>query len=156
VTTALSTARPARPATGVVAGSLIAAIVIATALNAVVAAIAHAAGASHDFNPLRFQTFTGLTAIGILVGAVGWGIVRGRSREPARLLRVLVPAVLLALFVPDILVGASGSMPGTGWGAVIALMIMHLVVAAVAIPTYQFVLPVARPDRDLIAMERFM
>jgi hypothetical protein len=51
---------------------------------------------------------------------------------------VLVPVALLALFVADILVGTSGSMPGSGWGAVIKMMLMHLVVAGVALPTYQF------------------
>lgn len=42
---------------------------------------------------------------------------------------------------PDIMVGATASQPGTSWGAVVALVVMHLVVAAVAVPAYQRLLP---------------
>lgn len=57
---------------------------------------------------------------------------------------MLVPVVVLLSLVPDVLVGASGQMPGTSWGAVVGLMVMHLVVTIVAVPAYQRVLPL--PD----------
>ena len=137
----LAVSRPARRSGVLVAAGLLAAVVAATALDAAVAAVAHAAGASHHFGPLKLPDFGALTIIGILAGAAGWVIVRGRSARPRRLLRVLVPAVLVVSFVPDILVGTSGTMTGTSWGAVAALMTMHLLVAAVAIVTYLSVLP---------------
>jgi hypothetical protein len=124
-----------------VAGGLVLAAVLAVAADAVVAAIAHGAGASHAFRPLQPATYGGLTVVGILAGAVGWALIRVRSSSPRRLLRTLVPAVLVLSFIPDVLVAASASMPGTSWGAVAALMGMHVLVAAVAIPVYVRVLP---------------
>ncbi len=138
------TARPARRSGALVAAGLVAAIAVATALDAAVAAIAHAAGASGDFSPLKLPSYASLTIIGVFAGAAGWAIVRGRAASPRRLLRVLVPAVLLISLLPDILVGASGTMAGSSWGAVAALIAMHLIVAAVAVGTYLRVLPL--PD----------
>lgn len=141
------TARPARRGTARIAGGLAAAAVIATALNTAVAAAARAAGASAQFSPLRPQAYAALTVIGILAGAAGWAFARARSASPGRLLRVLVPAVLLASFLPDVLVGVSGAMTGTSWRAVAALMSMHVVVAAVAVPAYLRILPLPASRR---------
>ncbi|GGS21138.1 DUF6069 family protein [Streptomyces griseoviridis] len=138
-----STARaagPARPGGAVVAGGLVATAVVAVALNAAVAAIAHAAGASDDFEQLHFADYALLTVVGVLAGAGGWALVRARAARPARVLRTWIPVILLVTFVPDILLGLSDN-PGTSWGAVIALMLMHLVVAAVAVPAFRFLLP---------------
>lgn len=55
------------------------------------------------------------------------GLSLGRPRQA---LRRLVPAVLIASFVPDLALGVSGS----SWAGVAALMVMHLGVAAVALP----------------------
>lgn len=129
------------------AGGLVLAAAVASALNAAVAGIAHAAGASHAFRPLQPSSFIGLTVIGTLVGAVGWGLIRARAADPRRLLRVLVPVVLAVSLVPDLLVGISATMPGTGWGAVTALISMHLVVGAVAVPVYLRVLPLPASAR---------
>jgi Family of unknown function (DUF6069) len=134
-------ARPARPRSLVVAAGLLVAAVAATALNAVVAATAHTAGASHDFRPLQLSTFAGLTVLGILAGAAGWSLVRARAANPGAVLRVLVPVVLAVSLVPDLLVGAAHQMAGVTWGAVIALMVMHIVVTAVGVATYTRILP---------------
>ncbi|MGW4215198.1 DUF6069 family protein [Lentzea sp. NPDC004789] len=140
------TVRPARRS-GLIAVGLVAAAIAATALNAVVAAIAHAAGASSQFQALQLPTYAAFTVIGVLAGAAGWGIIRARARNPRRVLRALVPTVVLISFVPDLLVGATGSLPGTSWGGVAALMIMHVVVAAAGVAAYSRVLPLplARP-----------
>jgi hypothetical protein len=124
-----------------VAGGLVAAAIVATALNAAVAAIAHAAGASSELRALQLQSYAGLTVLGVLAGAAGWAIVRAGTRSPRRVLRLLAPAVVLVSFVPDVLVGVSDGMPGAGWGGAVALMVMHVVVAAVAVGTYLRVLP---------------
>ncbi|GCB46235.1 DUF6069 family protein [Streptomyces sp. NL15-2K] len=134
-------AHPARPSGLVVAGGLIGTVAVAVALNAIVAAIAHAAGASDDFDALQLPAYGSFTVIGVLAAAAAWAIIRARSAHPARLLRTLVPAVVIVSLIPDIMVGISGSQPGTSWGAVIALMVMHVVVAAVAVPAYQRLLP---------------
>ncbi|MEU3340302.1 DUF6069 family protein [Streptomyces sp. NPDC006668] len=133
--------RPARPSGLLVTGGLIGTAVVAVALNAVVAATAHAAGASHDFQPLQLSAYAPLTVFGVLIGAAAWAVVRPRSARPARLLRTLVPVVVLLSLIPDIMVGVSGSRAGTSWGAVVALMVMHLVVAAVAVPAFHRLLP---------------
>jgi hypothetical protein len=138
----LATTRSVRRGTAFVAVGLAVSIIVAVALDVAVAAIAHAAGASGDFSPLKPPAYASLTAIGILAGAAGWAVIRGRSASLGRLLRGLVPVVLLASLVPDILVGASAKMPGASWGAVAALMSMHLIVTAVAVTTYLLVLPV--------------
>ncbi|MER6159335.1 DUF6069 family protein [Streptomyces sp. NPDC001868] len=139
-------AHPARPRGLVVAGGLIVTAAIAVAVNAIVAATAHAAGASDDFQPLQLAAYAPLTVFGILAAAAAWAIIRARSARPARLLGILVPAVLIVSLIPDIMVGISDSRPGTGWGAVIALMVMHVVVAAVAVPAYQRLLPLPAQD----------
>ncbi|GAA3840956.1 hypothetical protein GCM10022403_086480 [Streptomyces coacervatus] len=133
--------RSARPNGLAIAGGLVGTAVVATALNAVVAVTARAAGASDDFQPLHLTAYAPLTVFGVLVGAAAWAIVRARSARPAGLLRTLVPVIVLVSLVPDILVGASDSKPGTSWGAVIALMVMHFVVAAVAVPAFRRFLP---------------
>ncbi|MFF4117638.1 DUF6069 family protein [Streptomyces sp. NPDC001714] len=139
--------RPARRSGLVVAGGLIGTAAVAVALNAVVAATAHAAGASHDFQPLQLTAYAPLTVFGVLVGAAAWAIVRARSAQSSRLLRILVPVVVILSLIPDIMVGVSDSRPGTSWGAVVALMVMHVVVAAVVVPAYHRLLPLLA-DQD--------
>jgi Family of unknown function (DUF6069) len=121
-------------ATAAVAG-IVACLIIAT--------IAHAVGAPGDFSPLKFPSYTFLVLLGVIAGAVGWNIVLRLSTDPQRLLARLVPAVLVVSFVPDVLIGVSKSMTGTTWGAVFALMVMHVAVAAVAVGSYRFFLPAA-------------
>jgi len=136
----ITTAIDLRPKASVVAVGLIATILVATSLDAVVAAIAHAAGASREFSPLKLPSYTTLTAVGIL----GWAFVRRRASHPRALLLKIVPIVLAVSFVPDVLVGTSRSLTGTSWGAVAALNSMHLVVAAVGLTAYLRVLPIPR------------
>jgi hypothetical protein len=119
--------------------AVITAVVLATVVNTIVAAIAHGAGASHKFPPLQFAAYTSLGLLGI----------RSKSSAPAQLLSKLVPAVIVVSFIPDILVGVNKSEAHTSWGAVIALMIMHLCVAAIAVASFTKFLPVS--DRNVRA-----
>ncbi len=141
--TSTSATAPTRNRALTVAGGLVAASVVAVALNAVVALIAHAAGASDDFQPLTLPAYATFTVLGILAGAAGWVLIRSRARRPRALLRLLVPIVLMLSLVPDLLLGADGSQPGVSWGAVAALMVMHVVVAAVALAAYTRLWPVS-------------
>jgi hypothetical protein len=131
----------ARPSTPVVFAGLVFAVVVATALNAAAAALAHASGASHAFQPLQIRAYGTLTVMGLLAGAAGWAIIRARTSNPRRLLRIVAPTVLIISFIPDLQIGANATEPGTSWGAVGVLMLMHLIVAAVAIPTYMRTMP---------------
>lgn len=120
---------------------LLGAIVLAVVVNAVVAAIAVAAGAPSGYGPLTIPALISMTAVGVLAGWVGWRLVQRRARDPRRVLTVLVQVVVLVSFVPDVLLLVTRFIPGTTTGAVLALMVMHLVVAAVAVPAYRLASP---------------
>jgi hypothetical protein len=120
---------------------LIAGAAVAVVANQIVAASALAAGATPGFAPLSLPVFGGFTIAGLLVGYAGWRLVIRRSGRPAVLLRALVPILLVLSFVPDIAVLATGAIPGTSTAGMIGLMIMHLVVAGVAIPVYRILAP---------------
>ena len=107
----------------------------------VIALIARAVGASHDFKPLWPSSYLPLSVLGVLAGAIGWQIIRRRASRPAAVLRWLVPAAVALSLIPDIAVGAAGSSPGVSWGAVSALMLMHLAVASVAVTFYRRLMP---------------
>ncbi|MGI5240269.1 DUF6069 family protein [Dactylosporangium sp. CA-139066] len=115
---------------------LLGAIIGAVAVNAVVAAVAVGAGASASSGPLQLPVYGALTALGVVGGWLGWRAVHRRSARPRAVLAVLVPAVTLVSFVPDLALLALRFIPDTGPAAVVALMVMHLVVVAFAVPAY--------------------
>lgn len=121
----------------VVVGGVIAAIVVASLADAVLALLALAAGAPDDFQPLKPGSYVFLTAVGVIAGAVGWAVVRTMSKDPEAL-RWLVPAVVVVSFVPDFQLFGDGGATG-----VAALLLMHVVVAAVAVFAYRKVMPLS-------------
>jgi len=125
-----------------VAGTLLAAVVIASLIDAVIAVIAHAAGASNEFRPLMAPAFIAFTLIGILAGAAGWALVRRRARHPKALLARLVPIVLGLSFLPDLAMLVSSYEPHANAAGVVGLLAMHAGVAAVAVLAYRRALPV--------------
>lgn len=134
-----TTARPDRNATRSrlrPALILTTAVIVAVAVNSVVALIAVASGAPATYGPLTFPAYTLFTTLGIVVGWIGWSLVRRRARDPRRTLSTLVPIVTVASFIPDILLLMFRFIPGTTVSAVIGLMVMHVVVVAVAVPAY--------------------
>jgi hypothetical protein len=112
------------------------AAVLAVAVNALVASLAVMLGASADYGPLTVPAYASFTVLGVVLGAVGWSIVRRRARDPRRTLAVLVPALTLLSLVPDVLLLTLGFIPGTTTVAAVALMVMHLVVVGIAVPSY--------------------
>jgi hypothetical protein len=121
-----------------VAGVL-AAIAAASAINAVLAVTARAVADKPDgFGPLDPGAYIFLTAMGVILGAVGWAVVRKASKRPEELLRKLVPAVVVLSFVPDFFLLQDGGVVG-----VATLMIMHLAVALVAVPVYRKIMPLS-------------
>ena len=110
--------------------------IVAIALNAVVAFLAVQAGASSSYAPLTLPVFAAFTVIGVVVGWIGWRIVQRRAANPSRVLAVLVPAVVVASLVPNVVLLVTEFIPGTNAAAVWALMAMHVIVAGVGVIGY--------------------
>ncbi|HEX4442113.1 MAG TPA: DUF6069 family protein [Galbitalea sp.] len=121
--------------------TMIAAAVVGVAANAVVAFAGIAAGASPAFAPLSIAVFGPFTVLGLVAGYLGWRIVRARAANPLRLLRILVPVLLVLSFVPDTISAIVGFIPDSSTTGFVALMIMHPIVAAVGVPVYQRLSP---------------
>ena len=144
-TTTVPTAQPApRTTTSKVLLAGLVATFAAIIGNTVVAQVALAAGASEEFQPLTAGAYGFLTVIGVIAGLVGWLLIR-RTANAAATLRWLVPTVLVLSLIPDVLLGFS-DRAGVSWGAVIALMVMHVVVTVAAVSTFSRLLPVSRTD----------
>ncbi|MFF5140078.1 DUF6069 family protein [Streptomyces sp. NPDC013157] len=129
---------PSRRGPLVVAGGVFVAILLSSAANALIAVLAGALGAPDDFNPLKPSSYVFLTVLGVLAGSAGWALVRRLSRDPELVLRRLVPSVVVLSFVPDLFEFGEGKVTG-----VVALLVMHVAVAAVAVPTYRRVMPLS-------------
>lgn len=140
----VSLARPARTA---VALAVVSSAFVGTGLSAVVAAVAHGAGVSDKFQALQLGTFAPLIVVSLLIAVAVWQRVRSRSTDPVRTMSRLVPAVVALSLVPDLVVGTSQSLPHSSWGGVLALMTMHLLVAAAGVTSFAHFLPLTRHSR---------
>ena len=117
---------------------------IAVAANVVISVLARGPlGAGDDFVPLSAGPIILWTVIGALVGALGWRLIVNRSARSRALLTWLVPTVLVLSLVPDIGLLITDSTPGQSTTGVIALMILHVVTAAILVSVYRRVMPVA-------------
>ncbi len=94
-----------------------------------------------EFQQLTLPVYGFLTVVGAIAGAIGWHLVVARSGNASGALRVLVPTVLVLSLIPDVLLLASGSQPGTTTVGVVALMLMHVGVAVAAVPAYRRFIP---------------
>jgi hypothetical protein len=130
---------------------LVAVIACAVGVNALVATVARHSGASTGFGPLQLPAYGSFTAAGVIAGWFGWQAVRRRSARPRAVLTVLVPAVTVLSFVPDVALLTLKFIPGSSTGAVAALMVMHLVVVGFAVPGYLLAAPVSARDADAAA-----
>lgn len=128
---------PVRRGPLVVAGGVFLAIILASLANALIAVLARALDAPDDFDPLEPSAYIGLTTLGVLAGAVGWAVVRRFAKDPGRLLGRLAPAVVVVSFVPDFFLFDEGGATG-----VAALLVMHVVVAVIAVKAYRTGMPV--------------
>jgi hypothetical protein len=129
-----------RTSTGKVVLGVVAAIVLASIGNAVVSYLAQALGADPNaVEGLKPQGYVVLTALGVIIAAVAWATIRKRAKDPARTLGKLVPIVVAVSLLADVPVFF---LPGASVVGVLALMVMHVVVAAVAVPIFRRVLPV--------------
>ncbi|BBC30105.1 uncharacterized protein SGFS_013990 [Streptomyces graminofaciens] len=122
----------------VVVGGVLVAVVLSSLVNAVIAVLGRAVGAPDDFQPLDPGSYIFLTTVGVVAGAIGWGIVRKVSGNAEGVFRWLVPVVVVASFVPDFLLFDAGGVTG-----VVALLLMHVAVAVIAVTVYRRVLPLS-------------
>ena len=121
-----------------VALGLAAAAVVSIALNAVVALGAITMNPNGTRMGLDLVAYAPLTVVGVLAGTVGWALVRRRATNARSTLRTLVPVVVVLSFVPDfgLLITGMGDLLN-----VAALLVMHLVVAAVTVTAVSRLLP---------------
>jgi uncharacterized protein DUF6069 len=111
-------------------------------INTVIATLARALfDIPAEFRQLTLPVYGFLTVVGAIAGAIGWHLVATRSRNAAGTLRVLVPTVLVLSLIPDVILLVTGSQPGTTTAGVVALMLMHVGVAAAAVPAYRRFIP---------------
>lgn len=128
------------------AALLVFAAVVATAIALTAVAFgALALGADSTFTPLQPGPYLAFGIAGVLAAVAGWVLVVRFVRQSARLLRVLVPVLVLVSFIPDVLLLIGGFIPGTTAVGVVALMLMHVVVAAIAVVTGQRIAPARSP-----------
>ncbi len=139
-------ARTQRPAvtvgtalkTGAVAG------VLAAVVNVAVSAIARGPfDASDEFVPLTPGPIVMWTILGAVIGALGWRLIVSKKADSRALLAKLVPTVLVLSFLPDLALLATDTMPGQSTAGVLALMVMHLLTAAVVVTGYRRSMPAA-------------
>ncbi len=148
MTTAATTAaaRTQRPAytvgtalkTGAVAG------VLAAIVNVAVSAVARGPfDASDEFVPLTPGPIVMWTILGAVIGALGWRLIVTKKANSRALLTKLVPTVLVLSFLPDLALLATDTMPGQSTAGVLALMVMHLLTAAIVVTGYRRSMPAA-------------
>lgn len=117
--------------------------VLASAVNAVLALVGSAVGATGPgLQPIAYLSLTVVAAVG---GAVGWHLIDRFAKRPRRVMRWLVPSFLAVSFVPDILIGVTTGT-GDGWLYAAVLMSMHVITITIAILTYRRLMPLS--DRD--------
>jgi len=117
-------------------------------VEVIIAAVAHAAGASADFRPLTLAGLLGPTIIALMIALVVWELVRWRA-DAVAVMRWLVPVGVVVSWLPDVALGtthriATGPVPDTTWGEVVVLMVMHVFAAAIAVGLFSRLLPLRR------------
>ncbi|MET9224387.1 DUF6069 family protein [Lentzea sp. NPDC003310] len=126
------------PSAGEVVVGLLGAAVVSIAVNALIALVAgRFVPEGTERMGLAFAEYAPATVLGILLGTLGWYLVRRFARDPRKVLRVLVPAVVVVSWIPDLGILAGGAAPVNS----IALILMHTIVAAATVPVLSRVLP---------------
>lgn len=127
------------PTAGEAVVGLLGAAVVSIAVNSLIALLAGMViPADAERTGLALGEYAPATVIGIVLGALGWYLVRRFARAPRRVLRVLVPVVVALSWIPDLGILAAGATVANS----LALIVMHTVVAAATVPVLMRVLPV--------------
>ena len=116
--------------------------VVAAILNVIVSAVARGPfDASDDFVPLTPGPIVWWSIVGAVVGALGWRLIVNKKADSRGLLNKLVPTVLVLSLIPDVALLGNDSMAGHSTAAVLALMVMHVLTAAVVVTAYRKAMP---------------
>ncbi|WP_166869476.1 hypothetical protein [Salinibacterium sp. ZJ70] len=126
---AMGTASGARVTAATIALAAIAAAAGAAALGLAALLL----GAAPGFPPVQPMIAAPFAAAGTLAAIGGWLLVVRFVRRSAAVLRVLVPVALALSWIPDVVLLATGFVPGATPIAVVALMLMHVVAATAAV-----------------------
>lgn len=129
------------PPRGRTAVLVLAALVVVATATTLVSLAAIALGAEPDFGPLQPAAYLPYAIIGTLAALGGWVLVVRFVARSARLLRVVVPVLVGLSLIPDIALLVTGSIPGTTTVGVVALMLMHPLVAVAAVFTGRMIAP---------------
>ena len=117
------------------------AVVVAALASTASALGAIALGADPSFGPLQPPVYLSFAVLGTLAALGGWLLVVRVVRRSARALGILVPGLLVLSLVPDVVLLVTGFIPGTTVAGVVGLMLMHPIVAAVAVLTGRMIAP---------------
>ncbi|RQP09516.1 MAG: hypothetical protein EAS51_11500 [Microbacteriaceae bacterium] len=128
-----ATATRIAPRARTVTLTVLAAVAASALLTSIIALVARLLGAGEDFPPLQPQAYLAFATAGTLIAIGGWVLIVRFVARSARLLRVLVPVLLVLSFVPNIVVAVTGTLPGSSPVAALALVLMHPVVAGAAV-----------------------
>ncbi|ANY08625.1 hypothetical protein [Pseudonocardia sp. HH130630-07] len=124
---------PAAAAPARIAVAILLAAVVAAIGNTVVALLVGVIQGRH-----LAPGYLVATVVGVLIGVVGWTLVRALVPRPSAVLRILVPVVVVLSVVPLPMQAAAGmSTP-----MIVGLMVMHVVVAVPTVLALRRVLPV--------------
>jgi Family of unknown function (DUF6069) len=129
-----------------VALGVAAAAVVSIALNSAVALAATALSPNGTSMGLQVIAYAPLTIIGVLAGTLGWSLIRRRAANARATLRTLVPLVTVLSFIPDVLLLVTGVADVVN---MVALLVMHVIVAAVTVTTASRVLPLVGYRRTI-------
>ena len=100
-------------------------------------------GASDDFAPLTPGPIVMWTILGAIIGAIGWRLIVTKKDDSRALLNRLVPTVLVLSLIPDVALLVTDSMAGQTTAGVLALMVMHVLTAAIVVTGYRRSMPAA-------------
>ncbi len=96
-----TTSAPTVPTARAIASATVVAGLLSIIANTVISQLAQAAGADPVAVPgLTVPAYILFTVVGVLVGAIGWNVIRKRAARPSALLRWLVPAVVAISLFP--------------------------------------------------------
>ncbi|MEJ2862089.1 DUF6069 family protein [Actinomycetospora flava] len=127
------TVPPAAPPASIALAVLIA-VVVAAVVNTLIGLLVGVIEGT-GYNPTFAIVYS---VVGILIGFVGWVVIRRFVPRPAAVLRWVVPIVVVLSFIPDLYLLTFGMSVLL----VVAFMVMHVVCALVAVPAFRRVLPV--------------
>jgi len=109
-------------------------LVASLAANAIVAALAGPLlNVSPVFAPLQPGAYVFFTVIGVLGAVTTFALVARFARRPIRTYLTVATIALALSFIPDLMLMADPSLPGTSVPAILALMVMHIVTFAISV-----------------------